>query len=65
MRLTGKDRYRQAMLKTRLTAARDARAFFRGEVAWLHEWRTKEFIEAELERAYEAGLRDARGADAA
>ena len=58
MRLTGEQRYRQAMLKTRLQSERSAKAFERGEALWVEGWRTRKMLVAELDRAYAAGLAD-------
>lgn len=58
MRLTGEQRYRQAMLKTRLQSERSAKAYDRGEALFIEGWRTREMLVAELDRAYAAGLAD-------
>lgn len=60
MTLTGEQRYRQAILKDTLVMRRNMRRFMANEIAVLEGSRRRQLIIAEIERAYEAGKRDAR-----
>jgi hypothetical protein len=61
MKLTGRQRWRQAHLKQQLVFRKQMREFNAGE-RWDISCPVDKFIIAELERAYEAGLADARAA---
>lgn len=62
MKLTGKQRYQQAVLKAailRMRSIRQAERDGKAGRSWvIHGQTDRPCLEAELERAYEAGLRD-------
>lgn len=60
-RLTGRQRYRQAIVKQRIVAVRQMREMERGE-RYVISCPLDDFIVAEFERAYEAGLTAGRTA---
>ena len=63
MRLTGEQRYHQAVVKARIRAQRELRDFMSGKLRSCGDWNRKEqlCIIQEIERAYEEGLKDGRG----
>lgn len=60
MRLTARQRYRQARVKARILAERQMRQFLAGEIDCLpcSGDQEREFIIAEIDRAFEAGKND-------
>jgi len=61
MSLTGEQRYRQAVAKDRITRQRNMRLWMADKLPFLEGSQLRQFIVAELDRAYEAGKRDAVG----
>jgi hypothetical protein len=60
VRLSGEQRYRQALIKAGIVARRELRRFLAGELDYLPGHRDREFIIAEIDRAYRAGVSDGK-----